>query len=54
MKRTASSKGRPFWLRIFSQFPVDVSELPETVEVPVFKGEWDANTAGGKRCLKSG
>lgn len=49
-----NQKGRQFWLRLFSQHPIDVSELPETVEVPTFKGEWDGNTAGGKRLLRSG
>ena len=54
MAKTAKGKGRQFWLRLFSQHPIDVSELPETVEVPTFKGDWDASTAGGKRLLRSG
>lgn len=34
MKRSIKARGRQFWLRLFSQHPVEVSELPETVEVP--------------------
>jgi hypothetical protein len=44
---------RPFWLRIFSQNPIDVAELTETLEVTV-NGEWTEHTGGGRRSLKTG
>mmetsp|Transcript_7872 Transcript_7872/g.15225 ORF Transcript_7872/g.15225 Transcript_7872/m.15225 type:complete len:1014 (-) Transcript_7872:50-3091(-) len=44
---------RPFWLRIFSQNPIDVVELSETLESTV-SGEWTEQTGGGRRALKTG
>jgi hypothetical protein len=47
------NKGRQFWLRVFSQNPIQVSELAETFEI-IEKGDWNESTAGGRRVLKNG
>lgn len=47
------NKGRQFWLRVFSQNPVQVMELAETFEA-IEKGEWNESTAGGRRVLRNG
>lgn len=39
---------RVFFLRIFASDPIEVLEMPETIEI--FKeGDWTYNNAGGKR-----
>lgn len=47
------NKGRQFWLRIFSQNPIQVLELSETFE-EFDKSEWNETTAGGRRVLRNG
>ena len=47
------NKGRQFWLRIFAQNSIQVTELSETFEI-IEKGEWNDTTAGGRRVLKNG
>eukprot|EP00358_Blepharisma_japonicum_P003985 CAMPEP_0202954634 /NCGR_PEP_ID=MMETSP1395-20130829/50989_1 /ASSEMBLY_ACC=CAM_ASM_000871 /TAXON_ID=5961 /ORGANISM="Blepharisma japonicum, Strain Stock R1072" /LENGTH=283 /DNA_ID=CAMNT_0049670317 /DNA_START=1094 /DNA_END=1945 /DNA_ORIENTATION=- len=47
------SKGRMFWLRLFSSQSIEVLELPETYEI-IEKGEWAEKTAGGRRTLRNG
>jgi len=43
--------GKPFFLRIFSSAPVDLVELPRTIE-QTFTGEWKDKSAGGKRIIE--
>lgn len=42
---------RTFYLRIFSSDPVEVSEMPETIET-VEEGNWTPECAGGKRIIE--
>jgi hypothetical protein len=51
--RNTKRNGRQFWLRVFSQFPVEVVELADTKEIRE-KGEWTEDTAGGRRTLRNG
>jgi hypothetical protein len=44
---------RVFFLRIFSSEPVEVVEMPETLEVSL-EGQWGDNNSGGKRKLDNG
>jgi calpain len=39
---------RPFFLRVFSSEPMDLVQMPNTIEQQ-FKGKWDKTTAGGRR-----
>ncbi len=39
---------RNFFLRIFASDPIEVCDMPETLEVSM-EGSWGDNTAGGKR-----
>ena len=47
------SDERPFFLRVFASDPVDLVELPRTIEQS-FKSKWDKNTAGAKRVNDNG
>lgn len=42
---------RKFYLRLFSPDPIDVSELPETIELTV-EGTWTEASAGGSRKIE--
>ena len=42
---------RKFWLRIFACEPIDVIEMPETIEISV-EGAWNDNSAGGRRRIE--
>ena len=44
---------RPFHLRVFSSEPIDLVQLPNTIEQQ-FKGKWAATTAGGRRVDEKG
>lgn len=44
---------RPFFLRIFTSDPVELVELPKTIE-QTFVGKWTNSTAGGRRTLDTG
>jgi len=44
---------RPFFLRVFTSEPVDLIELPNTIEQE-FKSSWTEGTNGGKRMLENG
>lgn len=44
---------RPFFLRIFSSDPVEMVQLPNTIE-QTFTGKWSAATAGGRRAHDNG
>jgi hypothetical protein len=44
---------RPFFLRVFSSEPIDLVQLPNTIEQQ-YKGKWDKNTAGGRRIDEKG
>ena len=44
---------RPFFLRCFSSDPIDLVQLPDTIEQQ-FQGKWGANTCGGKRVDEKG
>jgi len=44
---------RPFYLRVFSSEPVELVQLPNTIEQE-FRGKWDNNTNGGRRVLDNG
>lgn len=44
---------RPFFLRVFSSEPIDLVQLPFTIEFPL-KGRWTAQTAGGRRIDEKG
>ena len=44
---------RNFILRVFSSEPIDLVELPETLEVSM-DGAWGDNSAGGKRKSDAG
>ena len=44
---------RPFFLRVFTSDPVELVELPRTIEFQE-KASWDKNTAGGRRVDNSG
>ena len=44
---------RPFFLRVFSSEPIDLVQLPNTIEFPL-KGRWTAQTAGGRRIDEKG
>lgn len=39
---------RNFFLRVFASESIEVTEMPETLEVSM-EGSWGDNTAGGKR-----
>jgi len=47
------SDERPFFLRLFGSEPVDLVELPRTIEQS-FTSKWDRMTAGGRRTLDNG
>lgn len=47
------SDERPFFLRLFASDPVELVELPRTIEQQ-FKSKWDKNTAGAKRVNDNG
>ena len=44
---------RPFFLRVFSSDPIDLVQLPDTIEQQ-FQGKWGPNTCGGKRIDEKG
>lgn len=44
---------RPFFLRVFTSEPVELVELPQTIEQQ-FQSKWDKQTQGGKRVLDNG
>lgn len=44
---------RPFFLRVFSSDPIDLVQLPNTIEQQ-FKGKWSQTTAGGRRVDEKG
>ena len=44
---------RPFFLRVFSSDPIDLVQLPDTIEQQ-FQGKWGVNTCGGKRVDEKG
>ena len=49
-----TSDERPFFLRVFASDPIDLVELPATIEQS-FTSKWDTKmTAGGKRTLDNG
>ena len=47
------SDERPFFLRVFASEPVELVELPRTIEQS-FNSKWDKMTAGGKRVQDNG
>jgi len=47
------SDERPFFLRVFASDPIELVELPRTIEQQ-FKSKWDKNTAGAKRVNDNG
>lgn len=47
------SDERPFFLRVFASDPMELSELPPTIEQS-FTSKWDKMTAGGKRVHDTG
>ena len=44
---------RPFFLRIFASEPIDLVQMPNTIEQQ-FKGKWSTTTAGGRRIDEKG
>lgn len=50
--RNTKRGGRQFWLRIFSQYHIDIVELSHTKEI-VMRGEWTDDTAGGRRTARN-
>jgi len=44
---------RPFFLRVFSSDPIDLVQLPNTIEQQ-FQGKWGPTTCGGKRVDEKG
>ena len=44
---------RPFYLRIFSSDPIQLTQLQNTIEQS-FPGKWNTNTAGGRRIDEKG
>jgi hypothetical protein len=48
-----TSEERPFFLRVFTSEPVELLELPPTME-QTFNSKWDKMSAGGKRTTDAG
>lgn len=44
---------RPFFLRIFGSEPIELVQMPNTIE-QTFTGSWKVNTAGGRRVDEKG
>ena len=44
---------RPFFLRVFASDPIELVQMPNTIEQS-FKGKWAQNTAGGRRVDEKG
>ena len=44
---------RPFFLRVFSSEPMELVQMPDTIEQQ-FKNKWSQSTAGGRRIDEKG
>lgn len=48
-----TSDERPFFLRLFSSDPVELVELPRTIE-QIYTHKWGPESAGGRRVFDNG
>lgn len=53
LENNKKEEERPFFLRVFSSDPVDLVQLPQTLEQS-FLNKWTVTTAGGKRVHENG